>query len=171
MRNSRTFCRQQLLRLCLLSMLFFPITMLAAQGQISVRGQGMTMKQAIEQIEKNSEYTFFYNASDLKNTSAKNIDTRGTIEEVLKELFAGSNVSYIVKGKEVILNVKKTEAQQQAKTRTITGTVTDESDGSSIIGANVMVKGESTGVITDLDGNYSISVPTRRGIILIFTVL
>lgn len=171
MRNSRTFCRQQLLRLCLLSMLFFPITMLAAQGQISVKGQSMTMKQAIEQIEKNSEYTFFYNASDLKNTSAKNIDTRGTIEEVLKELFAGSNVSYIVKGKEVILNVKKAEAQQQAKTRTITGTVTDESDGSPIIGANVMVKGESTGVITDLDGNYSISVPTRKGIILIFTYI
>ena len=40
----------------------------------------------------------------------------------------------------------------------ITGKVTDET-GESIPGVNVLVKGTSTGAITDLEGNYSISVP------------
>lgn len=45
----------------------------------------------------------------------------------------------------------------QQKERLIKGTVTDAS-GEPIIGASVTVKGKSTGVITDLDGRYSISV-------------
>ena len=41
---------------------------------------------------------------------------------------------------------------------TVTGTVTDSSNGESIIGATVKVKGSTSGVITDFDGNYSIEV-------------
>ncbi|WP_200975138.1 SusC/RagA family TonB-linked outer membrane protein [Echinicola sp. 20G] len=46
-----------------------------------------------------------------------------------------------------------------AQTKTITGTVTDASDGSAIPGVNVFVKGTSSGTSTDLDGKYSLSVP------------
>jgi len=42
--------------------------------------------------------------------------------------------------------------------RTITGTITDES-GEPLIGASVLVKGTSTGTVTDIDGSYSITVP------------
>jgi len=37
----------------------------------------------------------------------------------------------------------------------ITGTVTSASDGEPLIGATVMVKGSSTGSVTDIDGTYS----------------
>jgi len=47
---------------------------------------------------------------------------------------------------------------QSAKKRTVTGTITDASDGTPIIGANIVVKGSQTGVISGLDGNYSIEV-------------
>jgi TonB-linked SusC/RagA family outer membrane protein len=42
--------------------------------------------------------------------------------------------------------------------RTITGKVTAE-NGDSNVGASVVLKGTTTGAITDLDGNYSLSVP------------
>lgn len=42
--------------------------------------------------------------------------------------------------------------------RTISGTVTDES-GEPLIGASILVKGTSTGMVTDLDGSYSLNVP------------
>lgn len=41
----------------------------------------------------------------------------------------------------------------------IAGKVTDANDGSGVIGVNVLVKGTSTGVITDIDGNYAVNVP------------
>ncbi len=43
--------------------------------------------------------------------------------------------------------------------RTITGTVTSAEDGTSLPGVNIIVKGTAIGTITDLDGNYSITVP------------
>jgi len=39
----------------------------------------------------------------------------------------------------------------------ITGTVTDGSNGSPLPGANVIIKGTSTGTTSDFDGNYSIN--------------
>jgi iron complex outermembrane receptor protein len=42
---------------------------------------------------------------------------------------------------------------------TISGTVTDAENGDPLIGANILVVGTSSGAITDLDGNYSITVP------------
>ena len=141
-------------------MLFYPLNILGAQGVISVKGQAMTIKQAIQLIEKNSNYTFFYNAADLKNTTNKNLNCEGTIEEVLKEVFKGSGITYMIKGNEIILKVNKEEAAQQQpkKKRTVTGTVVDAENGDPVIGATVVVKGQKDGVITDLDGNFTIAI-------------
>ncbi|MCB0635624.1 MAG: carboxypeptidase-like regulatory domain-containing protein, partial [Lewinella sp.] len=43
--------------------------------------------------------------------------------------------------------------------RTISGTVTDAETGETLIGANILVVGTSTGTITDFDGTYSLMVP------------
>lgn len=45
--------------------------------------------------------------------------------------------------------------------RTITGAVSDN-NGQPLIGANVVIKGTSTGTVTDIDGNYSIRLPENR---------
>ena len=45
---------------------------------------------------------------------------------------------------------------------TITGTVTSEEDGTRLPGVNVLVKENSQGTITDIDGNYTITVPSRE---------
>ncbi len=41
---------------------------------------------------------------------------------------------------------------------TVSGTVTDAEEGSAIPGVNVLVKGTSTGTITDVEGQYSVTV-------------
>lgn len=48
----------------------------------------------------------------------------------------------------------------QAQSRTVTGTVTYSDDASGIPGVNVLVKGTSTGVVTDFNGSYTIQVPS-----------
>ncbi|NCA78823.1 MAG: SusC/RagA family TonB-linked outer membrane protein [Sphingobacteriia bacterium] len=54
-----------------------------------------------------------------------------------------------------------------AQSKTVTGVVTAKEDGFPIIGASILVKGTTTGTITDIDGNYSIQVPD--GGTLVFT--
>ena len=47
----------------------------------------------------------------------------------------------------------------QSAARTITGTVTDADSQEPLIGATLLIKGTTTGAVTDLDGNYSITAP------------
>ena len=51
----------------------------------------------------------------------------------------------------------------QAQNRTVKGTVSD-AQGEPIIGANVVIVGGTKGVITDLDGKYSIQVPENGAV-------
>lgn len=41
----------------------------------------------------------------------------------------------------------------------VSGTITDAEDSTPLIGVNVVIKGTSTGTVTDIDGKYSLSVP------------
>ncbi|MEZ4988176.1 MAG: SusC/RagA family TonB-linked outer membrane protein [Saprospiraceae bacterium] len=43
--------------------------------------------------------------------------------------------------------------------RVITGTVTDAESGETLIGANILVVGTSTGTISDIDGSYQLTLP------------
>ncbi len=48
-----------------------------------------------------------------------------------------------------------------AQTRQITGTVISAEDEQPVIGASVVVKGTTTGTVTDYDGKFSLNVPTN----------
>ncbi|QYH41000.1 SusC/RagA family TonB-linked outer membrane protein [Algoriphagus sp. NBT04N3] len=53
-----------------------------------------------------------------------------------------------------------------AQQRVITGTVISDEDGLGLPGATVLVKGTTVGTTTDLDGNYSISVPAGSNVLI-----
>lgn len=56
---------------------------------------------------------------------------------------------------------------QQAGERTITGVVTTSADDTPLSGVTVILKNTTRGVVTDLDGRYSINVP-QTGAVLVF---
>lgn len=140
MNRSFNFCKERFLKTLLLFMLLVPTTVLAAHGQIVVKGKSLTLKQVISQIEKNSNYTFFYKAIDLNQSKKQDVNFEGNIEEVLEKVFKGQPVQYVIKGNEVILKgeTRQTETaapttQQQAKTVTVKGTVSDNIDRKSVV--------------------------------------
>ena len=60
-----------------------------------------------------------------------------------------------------LIVVHSTYAQQ----RTVTGTVTSAEDGTTLPGVNVIVKGTTTGTVTDIDGNYRLNVPAEAEVL------
>ncbi|MBD3588505.1 TonB-dependent receptor [Bacteroides sp. GM023] len=61
---------------------------------------------------------------------------------------------------------KVTSVQQQKK-RVVTGVITDAVDGTPIVGATVRLKNTTTGVISNLDGVYSVSVVNSRSVLVV----
>lgn len=59
--------------------------------------------------------------------------------------------------------IKSNEIKQN---NTLKGTVVDQ-NGESVIGASVVYKGTSIGVVTDFDGNFSLQVPSMTGTIVV----
>ncbi len=55
-----------------------------------------------------------------------------------------------------------------AQERTVTGKVTSVDDGESLPGVNVVVKGTTSGTVTDISGNYSISVGSNATLVFSF---
>ena len=54
-----------------------------------------------------------------------------------------------------------------AQNTSVTGKVVSADDQLPVPGATVMLKGTSTGSVTDLDGNYSLTVPNRDGTLVV----
>lgn len=59
---------------------------------------------------------------------------------------------------------------QVSAQKTVKGTVTDASDGSTLPGVTLVVKGTTVGTITDFDGNYTLIVPEGNDEILVSMV-
>ena len=49
--------------------------------------------------------------------------------------------------------------------KTVTGKVVDDS-GESLIGVSILVQGTSSGTVTDIDGAYSINVPSESNVLV-----
>ncbi len=133
--------------------------------KLSLDLKNTTVKEALETIENQSEFFFLYSEKMIDVNRKVNIEVQGgTIEKILDQIFEGSNVSYIVKDRQIILTTPEANylygesALQQS--RKISGKVTDSS-GIPLPGVTVVVKGTTSGVITDANGKYSLaSVPS-----------
>lgn len=55
----------------------------------------------------------------------------------------------------------KVAVVQQSNVRTLVGQILDDETGEPVIGANILVKETQTGVITDIDGRYSVQIPMK----------
>lgn len=142
-----------------LFMLWFPLQHISAQINLSTkRGK---LEKVIKQLEKDSKYRFFYSDA-LGEVMVNGVQARNEpISKVLDKLFSGSGIKYTVSSNVIYLSKSSADAsskgRQQPKTKgphKVSGTVKD-ADGEPLVGVSIMVKGTSTGVVTDLDGNYS----------------
>lgn len=123
--------------------------------KLSMDFSNAELVNVLDRIETQTDFFFLYNEK-LIDTNRKvtiNVKDQG-IEEVLKSLFAGTDVRYSIIDRKIILspadNVSSTQQQ-----KSVSGKVTD-SAGGPLPGVSVVVKGTTNGTITDMNGNYTL---------------
>ncbi|WP_304379536.1 SusC/RagA family TonB-linked outer membrane protein, partial [uncultured Parabacteroides sp.] len=123
---------------------------------VSVKAEQMSLTDLFSQIEKQSEFLFFYVDEEVKNVKVSVQATNKQINEVLSQALANTDLTYTIHDRNINIT-RKAYAAQQKQTKRITGKVTD-ADGEPIIGANVVEKGTTNGIITDAEGNFDLNV-------------
>lgn len=133
-------------------------------SQITLTIKNKPMREVIKEIEKVSDYRFFY-SEDLSGLNEKiSIDVEnGDIKKVMNLISQQTSVSYLLKANnQIVLSLLPINQQKNIK---ITGTIIDER-GDTVIGANVVEKGTTNGTITDLEGKFSLEV-SENAILLV----
>lgn len=129
--------------------------------KISVNFDNLTTRQAVEVLQAKHNYSFSMNTSGLDmdkriTYQAKNVE----LTEVLDKIFEEQGFKCTVNGQiiTVLKNDKLSPAQEKKKLK---GKVTDKS-GEPIVGVTVVIKGTTTGIITNFDGFFELEVATGQ---------
>ncbi|WP_352422549.1 TonB-dependent receptor [Proteiniphilum sp.] len=123
---------------------------------ITLRAESKTIKEVFAEIEKSSEFVFFYFHDDVDLDRRVSVNVKDKkINEILDQLFQSTDTGYSIKDRQVYITKKATEESRQAGKRRITGSVTD-AYGDPLIGVTVSVKNTTGGTVTDINGMYVI---------------
>lgn len=142
-----------------LALFIFPPSgpVLHAQNDVRVtlHVEGIRMEQAMEAIEQQTHYLFTtYENVDLKRPVTIHV-TQSPLQQALDQLVKGTNLKYVVSGKNIKLSVTPPRPPKRVSGRVV------DAQGVPVPGASVLVQGTRTGTTTDLDGRFTLEVPTE----------
>ena len=135
-------------------------------AKVSLDMENKSLEQVMDKIEGQTEFYFIFNQKQIDVNRVVNIkEDNKLITDVLPDLFKGTNINYVVFDRKILLttdpfdnNLLAIASGTKPQQKQITGTVTYK-DGNPLPGVNVVVTGTTVGVITNIDGKYSINVP------------
>ena len=153
-----------MMRNTLLALFVFAGTAFATESysqtmKVTVVADNVSTGKVISEIEKQTDYLFVYNVNEvnLKRNVKVNAQNK-SVAEVLNKVFEGTDIYYAMEGKNIMLMSKAKDGKVAQQANKVTGIVKD-TNGEPIIGANVTVKGQSIGTITDIDGRFVLDAP------------
>lgn len=123
------------------------------------KDQTVSIDEVFDLLRNQTDFTFIYPEDFFKDAPKVQLK-KGTIRanKLLKACFSGNDFKWDLRGNKIVIIADNTSSTMDQQTFTVTGTVTDQ-EGGSLPGANVVVVGTTTGVQTDFDGNFEITVP------------
>lgn len=126
--------------------------------RISLDMKDVSIEQVFSEIEKNSEYIFFYK-ENLPLSSQVSIQSKAeTLDNILNKILADKKYSYTIKGRQVVISYqgnKEKSGNAQTPTLKISGQVKD-SHGEPLIGVTVQEAGTNNIAVTDVNGRYTL---------------
>jgi TonB-linked SusC/RagA family outer membrane protein len=149
-------------------------TSYSQSAKVSLDLKDTRLEKVMDDIEQQSEFYFIFNQKQIDVNRIVNIQAENKlISEILPELFKGTNVNYAILDRKILLTtdpienslrliIPETELQQLK----ITGVVTDANTGEILPGANILVKGTTQGVISDINGKYDIVVDDAKAVLV-----
>ena len=126
------------------------------QTRLTFKMQDAKVIDVLSKIEDESEFFFLFNQKLVNVDRQVTVDAKNeSIDKILSGIFEDTNVSYLVKDRQIILTTdSKALDSGENQQKPVSGKVTDVS-GNPIPGVSIVIKGTSTGTITNANGSFS----------------
>ncbi|MEC3880586.1 SusC/RagA family TonB-linked outer membrane protein [Parapedobacter sp. 10938] len=144
--------------LVLVGLLSANASVYSQNAKLSIDVKDLPMRDALRQVEKASGKRFFMSDDLAVMDSRISVKVRNkSFEQVMREVLKGYDLSYKLADNGMVIITEDVTVAQEIR---ITGMVTDER-GEPLPGVSVQVKGMAGGVVTDLSGEYTLTVPNN----------
>jgi TonB-dependent starch-binding outer membrane protein SusC len=152
------------LLLTLLTTLKVSASLYSQNVNLTLNIKDKPLMEVIKTIEHQSTYRFFFsdNYRELNNLVSINVKDK-SINEVLSSLLDEKSLDFRLLDNNVVV-IAPMKAFQVQK---VSGKITDAATGEPIIGATITIEGTTKGVISDVDGNYTIEIPSQNAVLVI----
>lgn len=129
----------------------------------------VTLKEAIQQLEKQTDAGFFYSAKELEELKGITLTMENAdLLDILHKLLAGTDFAFEKIGDHITINrisrIQKFFASVDSS-QTVTITVLDQETGEPLPGATAMIRGTTQGGATDVNGIVKLEYVWFGGII------
>jgi hypothetical protein len=174
--RSRTFEKILLKMKLTLTVLLFCIvsanaTTYSQNTKLDIDISGKSVIELFNEIEQKSEFYFFYQKEDLQQLQDVSVEANdATVMEILDEVLEGTSLDYKIVDKYIVIRDEDNDlfnSLSSVQQNRVSGIVTDE-NGQPLPGVTVVVKGTTSGTVTDASGRYTIS-GTDTETILVFS--
>jgi len=152
-----------------LLILFLVLSILPAFSQspeatITIQKSRISVQGVLKEITRQSGMQFSYNPRtvDVRLRISFSV-SNASLEEALEELASKTPIEYSIVENQIVLN-RRFEAEKPIEEKepdlyTISGFISDQSSGESLIGATVYARGTAVGATTNAFGFYSLRLP------------
>ncbi|GAB4243016.1 MAG: TonB-dependent receptor [Ekhidna sp.] len=128
--------------------------------QVTLQLNNVKLEEALEAIANKADISFSYSTRNIPVDQEVSITvTNQNLSEVLDQLFSGMRIEYVWVEDKMILRKSKKEPSTESTKYTVSGYVTDQNDGETLIGATILVEEQGIGTIANAYGFYSLTLP------------
>ncbi len=133
-----------------------------SEGDVfSIDEQNITIRDLLDKMEKSSTYVFFYNDKYSLLDNVISVRYRNMkLSDMLEDVLTGTDLDFRILENNIVILVPKELVQKF----TVKGKVTD-AGANPLPGVNIVEKGTTNGTVSDLDGNYIISISSQDAVL------
>ena len=153
------------MRFTLLMVFICGFSAMASSQKVALQVQNATLKVALNQLKNQTGVRMLFDADKADKVACADCRLENVeLREALDRLLEGTSWGYQeIDGVYVVR-----ELPPMAQAVRVSGKVVDE-DGQPLPGVSVVLKGTTTGVVTDVDGNFTLMLPDPEGAVLVFS--
>ncbi|WP_217602451.1 TonB-dependent receptor [Chitinophaga sp. GbtcB8] len=160
-----------------LTVLLMTITLLQVHAAgyaqtVTLSQRNISLDQVFKEIRKQTGYAFLYTDEQLQHLPKVSLELKNaSLQTALDACFQGQPLTYSISDKVIIIKRKALQAPPEIAPpdQEIKGRITNEK-GEPLPGVTVQLKGTTRGVVTNENGEYTITVPAGNAILIVSSI-